>query len=217
MQIGLVGLGPMGFNLALNLKNKGHDVIAYDLTEATRNAIQQHGIKPVKSLRELAESVYTKRVIWLTIPANICDETLAKLQPFLSVSDIVVDCTNSNHKESVIRAHRLEALQIDYLDCGIIGGEENVLQGICAAIGGNRFAFNHCEPLFHDISIKGGFVYCGKSGSGHFVKMMHEGIASGVLQSVAEGFEVMQKSEYNLNLEKVDKLWNNCSELRTRI
>ena len=216
MQIGLVGLGKMGYNLALNMKNKGHEVVAYDINQKTLDLISAQGISTVTTLEDLVESITTKRVIWLMIPAGeLVDNTLAMLTPLLSVGDIIIDGGNSNYKDSVKRARELEALQINYLDCGTSGGMEGALHGVCAMIGGNRFAFNHCEQLLKDISIENGYLYCGPSGSGHFVKMIHNGIEYGMMQSIAEGFEVMHKSEFNLDLEKVAKVWNHGSVVRS--
>jgi 6-phosphogluconate dehydrogenase len=216
MDIGLVGLGKMGYNLALNIKSKGHRVVAFDINTAALESISAHGVETATSLKELAESIPSKRVIWLMIPAGeLIDVTLDTLRPFLSVGDIVIDGGNSNYKDSVRRAQELEALQINFLDCGTSGGTEGALQGVCAMIGGNRFAFNHCEPLLKDIAVDNGYLYCGASGSGHFVKMIHNGIEYGMMQSIAEGFEVMQKSEFNLNLEKVAGVWNHGSVVRS--
>jgi 6-phosphogluconate dehydrogenase len=216
MQIGLVGLGKMGFNLALNMKDKGHDVVAYDINESTLKSIEFHGVRTVTSIKELTENLESKRVIWMMIPAGeLVDTMLGTLVPFLAVGDIVIDGGNSNYKDSIRRAGELEALQINYLDCGTSGGTEGARNGVCAMIGGNRFAFDHCESLFKDLAVENGYFYCGKSGSGHFVKMIHNGIEYGMMQSIAEGFEVMQKSEFNLNLEKVAKVWNHGSVVRS--
>ncbi|HYF66839.1 MAG TPA: decarboxylating 6-phosphogluconate dehydrogenase [Ohtaekwangia sp.] len=216
MQIGLIGLGKMGYNLALNMKNKGHDVIAYDINEETLKKIQEEGIKTVRSLNHLVENLSDKRLVWMMIPAGeLVDKTLASLKPLLNAGDIVIDGGNSNYKDSVRRAVELESLQISFLDCGTSGGTEGALYGVCAMIGGNQIAFNYCESLFKDIAVPNGYVYCGPSGSGHFVKMIHNGIEYGMMQSIAEGFEVMQKSEFNLNLEHVAKVWNHGSVVRS--
>jgi 6-phosphogluconate dehydrogenase len=216
MQIGLVGLGKMGFNLARNIQSKGHEVVAYDINEASLQSISQYRVKPVRSLKELAERVKTKRVIWLMIPAgDLVDKTIDELKNYLTVGDIVIDGGNSFFKDSIRRGKDLQSLQIDYLDCGTSGGTEGALNGVCAMIGGNRFAFNHCEPLFKDISLKDGYLYCGASGSGHYVKMVHNGIEYGMMQAIAEGFEVMHKSEFKLDLEKVAGVWNHGSVVRS--
>ncbi|HYG19974.1 MAG TPA: decarboxylating 6-phosphogluconate dehydrogenase, partial [Ohtaekwangia sp.] len=165
---------------------------------------------------QLALKVESKRVIWLMIPAGpLVDETLETLKPHLSVGDIVIDGGNSFYKDSRRRATELEALQIDYLDCGTSGGTDGARHGVCAMIGGNKFAFSYCEKIFKDISIENGYLYCGTSGSGHFVKMVHNGIEYGMMQSIAEGFEVMHKSEFKLDLEKVAGVWNHGSVVRS--
>ena len=216
MEIGLIGLGKMGFNLARNIKSKGHDVVAYDINEAALRGIEQYGVKAVSSVKDLAESLASKRVIWLMIPAGeLVDFTIENLRPYLSVGDIIIDGGNSNFHDTVRRARELEALQINFLDCGTSGGIDGALNGVCAMIGGNRFAFNHCEPLFKDIAVPDGYLYCGPSGSGHFVKMIHNGIEYGMMQAIAEGFEVMQKSDFNLPLEKIAGVWNHGSVVRS--
>ncbi|MBL7856932.1 MAG: decarboxylating 6-phosphogluconate dehydrogenase [Cyclobacteriaceae bacterium] len=216
MQIGLIGLGKMGFNLALNIHQHGHEVIAYDVNPGTCKSIAEKGIKTVGSLQTLAESLSSKRIIWLMIPAGeLVDQTIQKIKQFLSVGDIIIDGGNSFFKDSVRRAKELEALQINFLDCGTSGGTSGALNGVCAMIGGNRFAFQQCEKLFQDISIPDGYLYCGNSGSGHFVKMIHNGIEYGMMQAIAEGFEVMHKSDFNLNLEHVARVWNHGSVVRS--
>lgn len=216
MQIGLIGLGKMGFNLALNIMKHGHEVVAYDINSETLQAIADHGAKPATSLQQLAENLKSKRVIWMMIPAGtLVDDTLNHLKHYLSVGDIIIDGGNSFYKDSIRRAQELLALQIDFLDCGTSGGTEGALRGVCAMVGGNRFAFNYCEPLFKDIAVANGYLYCGKSGAGHYVKMIHNGIEYGMMQSIAEGFEVMFKSDFSLDLEKVARVWNHGSVVRS--
>jgi 6-phosphogluconate dehydrogenase len=216
MEIGLVGLGKMGFNLARNIKSKGHEVLAYDINDIALKGIQSHGVRTASSLKDLVESLSTKRVIWLMIPAGeLVDITIDTLKPYLSVGDIIIDGGNSNYKDSVRRSKDLESVQVSFLDCGTSGGTEGALHGVCAMIGGNKFAFDHCENLFKEISVPDGYLYCGGSGSGHFVKMIHNGIEYGMMQAIAEGFEVMEKSDFKLNLEKVAKVWNHGSVVRS--
>jgi 6-phosphogluconate dehydrogenase len=216
MQIGLIGLGKMGFNLALNIHQHGHDVLAFDLNAALLDSISSKGIQSFNSLDKLLQSFSGKKILWLMIPAGkAVDETLAKIKPLLSKGDIVIDGGNSLYKDSIRRANDLESHGIDFLDCGTSGGTEGALNGVCAMIGGKRSAFNYVESLFKDISIANGYLYCGPSGSGHFVKMIHNGIEYGMMQSIAEGFEVMQKSEFGLDLKSVAKVWNHGSVVRS--
>lgn len=216
MQIGLIGLGKMGFNLARNIKSKGHEVIAFDINEKALSEITNYGVGTATSVQDLVDKLSTKRVIWIMIPAGeLVDQTLATLKPLLSVGDVVIDGGNSFYKDSMRRATEMKAVQIDFLDCGTSGGTEGALQGVCAMIGGNKFAFDYCEPLFRDISVADGYLYCGPSGSGHFVKMVHNGIEYGMMQAIAEGFEVMHKSDFKLPLEGVARVWNHGSVVRS--
>jgi 6-phosphogluconate dehydrogenase len=216
MQIGLIGLGKMGFNLALNIHQHGHDVLAFDLNATLLDSISSKGIQSFNSLDKLLQSFNGKKILWLMIPAGkAVDETLAKIKPLLSKGDIVIDGGNSLYKDSIRRAKDLESHGIDFLDCGTSGGTEGALNGVCAMIGGKRTAFDYVESLFKDISITNGYLYCGPSGSGHFVKMIHNGIEYGMMQSIAEGFEVMQKSEFGLDLKSVAKVWNHGSVVRS--
>lgn len=216
MQIGLVGLGKMGFNLALNIHAHKHEVIAFDLNESSVRSIGEKGIRTVDSLPSLSKRFTGKKVIWLMIPAgDAVDKAITTLRGDLKTGDILIDGGNSNYKDSVRRAKELEGAGIGYLDCGTSGGTEGALNGVCAMIGGSKEAFDHCEQLFKDISVKNGYLYCGPSGSGHFVKMIHNGIEYGMMQSIAEGFEVMEKSEFGLDLRAVAGVWNHGSVVRS--
>lgn len=216
MEIGIIGLGKMGSNLALNMHRHMHDVIAFDLNTDSMMAIKEKGIRTADSIEQLISSMKGRRAVWLMIPAgDAVDKTLTLLKPLLSKNDIIIDGGNSNYKDSVRRAAELAQLEIHFLDCGTSGGTEGALHGACTMIGGNKEAFDYCEPLFKDVSINDGYLYCGGPGSGHFVKMIHNGIEYGMMQAIAEGFEVMQKSEFKLNLEKVAKVWNHGSVVRS--
>jgi 6-phosphogluconate dehydrogenase len=216
MQIGLVGLGKMGFNLALNIHKHRHEVIAFDLSENSVKSISEKGIKTASSLQALAKTFTSRKVIWLMIPAGeAVDKAIETLKKELKPGDIIIDGGNSFFKDSVRRATDLASVGIDYLDCGTSGGTEGALNGVCAMIGGKKEAFDHCEQLLKDISVPDGYLYCGPSGSGHFVKMIHNGIEYGMMQSIAEGFEVMEKSHFNLDLKSVAKVWNHGSVVRS--
>jgi 6-phosphogluconate dehydrogenase len=216
MQIGLIGLGKMGFNLALNMQNHGHEVMAFDLNPSLVESISKKGIKTFSFIDALTKSFKQRKAIWLMIPAGeAVDKTISLLKPLLNPGDIIIDGGNSNYKDSVRRAQELEKNQIDFLDCGTSGGMEGALNGVCAMVGGKKNVFAHCESLFKDISVKEGCLYCGPSGSGHFVKMIHNGIEYGMMQAIAEGFEVMHKSEFNLDLKSVAGVWNHGSVVRS--
>ena len=216
MQIAVIGLGKMGFNLALNIFNHNHEVMAYDIDASAREAISRKGITAFSSLDALVSTLKSPKLIWMMIPAGRpVDDTINSLVPLLTKGDILIDGGNSFYKDSMHRAAALEEKGIDYLDCGTSGGMDGALNGVCAMIGGKRNTFEHCEPLFNDIAVDGGYVFCGPPGAGHFVKMIHNGIEYGMMQSIAEGFEVMEKSEFNLDLKSVAGVWNHGSVVRS--
>lgn len=216
MQIGLIGLGKMGFNLALNLKRNGFDVVTHDIDHAALQSIQTHEIATATSLVELANKLSLRRVIWLMIPAgDIIDSTLLQLREVLTKGDIIIDGGNSNYKDSIRRAEELKQWGIEFLDCGTSGGTEGALNGVCAMVGGQKSTFEACEAIFERISLPGGYLYCGNSGAGHYTKMVHNGIEYGMMQAIAEGFEVLDQSRYDLDLAAVAKLWNQGSVVRS--
>ena len=216
MQIALIGLGKMGFNLGLNMHKHQHEVLAFDLNQLTVETIKQKGLTTAGSIEQLVHNMSGRRVIWMMIPAGeAVDLTIQELVPLLRAGDILIDGGNSNYKYSVRRAKELEASGIDLLDCGTSGGTDGALNGICAMIGGRKEAFAFCEGLFKDLSVPQGYLYCGPSGAGHFVKMIHNGIEYGMMQSIAEGFEILHKSEFNLDLKSVAGVWNHGSVVRS--
>ena len=214
MHIALIGLGKMGFPLALNMQQH-HDVLAYDVQADARKAIEAEGVRTASSIRELISEVTPRRVVWLMVPAgDIIDHILGELLPLLTEHDIIVDGGNSNYRDSQDRAEKAAAAGVHYLDCGTSGGTSGARNGICAMIGGSREAFNHIEPVIRDIALPGGYLYCGPSGSGHFTKMVHNGIEYGMMQSIAEGFAHLRNSGMDLDLTAVAKLYNTGSVIR---
>jgi 6-phosphogluconate dehydrogenase len=216
MQIALIGLGKMGYNLGMNMHKHKHEVMAFDLNEQTRESIRSKGIRTADSIEQLIHTLKGRKVIWMMIPAGeIVDLAIQELVPLLRAGDILIDGGNSNYKDSVRRAKALEASGIEFLDCGTSGGVDGAMNGICAMIGGKRETFDYCEPLLRDLSVKNGYLYCGPSGAGHFVKMIHNGIEYGMMQSIAEGFEILHKSEFDLDLKSVAGVWNHGSVVRS--
>ena len=216
MKIGLIGLGKMGYNLALNLKRNGHDVIGYDVNQTTLLNISKEGVSITNSLHELVTELGEKRVIWLMIPAgDFVDVALSDLKSLLGRGDIIIDGGNSNYKDTIRRSDEWAERGVDYLDCGTSGGTEGALNGICAMLGGSKIAFDRIESVIKDISLEGAYLYCGSAGSGHYVKMIHNGIEYGMMQAIAEGFEMLQKSEMNLDLASIAGLWNQGSVVRS--
>lgn len=215
MQTALIGLGKMGYPLALNIAQQ-HEVIAFDVNEGLRKNISAEGITVADSLAALINKLSGRKTIWLMVPAGkIVDGIIDELVPLLNANDIVIDGGNSFFKDAVRRGEKLLQHNIHYLDCGTSGGTSGARNGICAMIGGNKEAYEYCEPIIKSIALPNGYLYCGKSGSGHFTKMVHNGIEYGMMQSIAEGFDMMHASDYNFNLKEVAQLWNQGSVIRS--
>ncbi|MFM8911768.1 MAG: NADP-dependent phosphogluconate dehydrogenase, partial [Flammeovirgaceae bacterium] len=215
MQIGLVGLGKMGYNLALNFKSKGMQVLAFDVNKSAADKLAKEGVATFTTVSDMALAISGRKVIWMMVPAgNVVDVILNNLKQYLNPNDIVIDGGNSHYKDTQLRARDLEKIGVHLLDCGTSGGPEGALRGVCTMIGGKREAFDHCEKIFKSISVSNGYLYCGKSGSGHFTKMVHNGIEYGMMQSIAEGLEVLQKFDADMDLASVSKVWNYGSVVR---
>jgi 6-phosphogluconate dehydrogenase len=217
MHIGLIGLGKMGYNLALNLRNHGHTVVAYDRSsELTTQITAEPNISAGQSLAEVCQLLPSRRVIWLMVPAgDAVEAVVGQLIPYLAPGDILIDGGNSNFNDSLRRYRHLKTLGIDFLDCGTSGGTSGALNGACTMIGGEPEVYAYCRAIFDDISLPGGTLYAGAPGAGHFVKMVHNGIEYGMMQAIAEGFEVLEHSGYNFDFQKIAELWNHGSVIRS--
>ena len=216
MQIGLIGLGKMGYNLALNFRRNGHDVTAFDISKSAMERIRAEGITTAASVGDLADRLTGRKVIWIMVPAgNGVDVILGNLKNHLKADDIIIDGGNSYYKDSISRANDLDRSGIHLLDCGTSGSVSGALNGISATIGGFKGAFDHCAALFQSIAQPDGVMYCGKSGNGHFVKMIHCGIEYGMMQAIAEGIELVNKFNPSLDMASVIKTWNNGSVIKS--
>ncbi|MFS0863697.1 phosphogluconate dehydrogenase (NAD(+)-dependent, decarboxylating) [Fredinandcohnia sp. 179-A 10B2 NHS] len=216
MKVGLVGLGKMGYNLALNMKDKGHDVIANDVNQDSLQAIAKEGIATAASIKELVDSLQTPKVVWLMVPAGeITENVVTEVASHLSAGDIIIDGGNSNYKDTLKRGKLLSEKGIYLLDCGTSGGMEGARNGLCAMIGGEKEAFDHVDQLFADLSVENGYLYTGKPGSGHYLKMVHNGIEYGMMQAIAEGYEILDKSEFDYDYKEVSRVFNNGSVIRS--
>lgn len=208
MEIGLIGLGKMGLNLALNLADHGHNVVGYD-NFAT---FEEESFKRSSSIEELVNSLAAPRTIWLMVPAgDITESVIGELLPLLEKGDTLIDGGNSNYKDTLRRAAMLQEQGLYFFDCGTSGGTEGARHGICSMIGGDEEKFKDIEQVFKDISVENGYLYTGKAGSGHFLKMIHNGIEYGMMQAIAEGFDILSKSQFDYNYEEVAGVWDNGS------
>ncbi|PGS55836.1 phosphogluconate dehydrogenase (NAD(+)-dependent, decarboxylating) [Bacillus sp. AFS041924] len=216
MNIGIVGLGKMGFALAEHMHEDGHQVTAFDVNKEFVNRAEEKGIIPSASLEDFVLKMSSPRIIWIMVPAGeITDNVLETLFPLLENGDIILEGGNSHYKDSIRRAEKANSFGLHYLDVGTSGGIEGARYGACLMIGGDFEIFNRLEPLFEDLSVKNGYSYVGPVGSGHFLKMVHNGIEYGMMAAIGEGFEVLEKSEFNYDYEKVAKVWNNGSVIRS--
>lgn len=217
MQIGLVGLGKMGFNLALNMADHGFQVHAFDLSaEAVQKAADKEGIEGFSSLKDLVGSLTKPRVFWMMVPAGVpTEQTLISLIDLLDEGDMILDGGNSKYTDSLRRYQLCQKKNISFMDVGTSGGMSGARNGACVMVGGDRKTFDYLEPLFREIAVEDGYLYTGKAGSGHFLKMVHNGVEYGMMQSIAEGFEVLQKSEFDYDNEAVAKVWNHGSVIRS--
>jgi 6-phosphogluconate dehydrogenase len=205
--MGIVGLGRMGAGIAERLRGAGHEVVGYD---------QNAAVSQVASLAELAERLETPRVVWLMVPAGEPTQAVINaLAESLAAGDILVDGGNSYYKDSMRRARELDAKGIAFVDCGTSGGIWGLSRGFCLMAGGPREAFARIEPLLKALAPEDGYAYLGPSGAGHFAKMVHNGIEYGLLQAYAEGFHLLQASDFDYDLEKMSLLWNHGSVIRS--
>lgn len=216
MQIGMVGLGKMGYQLSLNLMEKGYQVCAFDVNKEAVQNISNEGAQGAVTLKELVAKLDRPRKIWLMVPAgDITEQVFQELLPLLDEKDIVIDGGNAHYKDSLRRYDESKEKGVYFLDCGTSGGVEGARHGACTMIGGDKEAFDQVENVFKDISVEKGYLYTGKAGSGHFLKMVHNGIEYGMMAAIAEGFEILEKSPFDYEYEKVSTVWNNGSVIRS--
>lgn len=216
MQIGFIGLGKMGAFMVERLLNDGHEVVVYNRSPEKTKEIEKKGAIGTYSLEELAGKLNKPKLLWMMIPSGeTVQQMIGSLVPLLSKDDIIIDGGNSYYKDSVRRSSELKELGINYLDVGTSGGIWGLKIGYCVMIGGEKKIFEHCEPIFKSLAPSDGYKYIGASGSGHYVKMIHNGIEYGMMQAYAEGFELMHASDYNIDLEGVANLWGKGSVVRS--
>jgi 6-phosphogluconate dehydrogenase len=215
MKVGLIGLGKMGLNLGQNLIDNHHEVVAFDVNPSAVKEIQEYGANGVSSYKELVQSLDTPRIIWIMVPHAVVDSVLDEIVPILDEGDIVIEAGNSHYKESIRRYNLLQTLGLRFMDAGTSGGMAGARNGASYMIGGDPDAWEIVEPIFRDTAVENGFLYAGKAGSGHFLKMVHNGIEYAMMAAIGEGFDVLEKSEFDFDYEKVARVWNNGSVIRS--
>ncbi|MFU8844331.1 MAG: phosphogluconate dehydrogenase (NAD(+)-dependent, decarboxylating) [Bacteroidales bacterium] len=216
MKIGFIGLGKMGFNMVHRLLKNGHEVVVWDRSSDTIKEIEKLGAEASESLEDLVLKLPSRKVVWLMVPAGKpVDQNLDDLLALIGKNDIVIDGGNSYWKETQVRAERAAQKEVHFLDCGTSGGVWGLQNGYCLMYGGHKEAATYVEPIFISLAPENGHVYCGPSGTGHLVKMVHNGIEYGMMQSYAEGFEILEKSPYDIDLTKVADAWQYGSVVRS--
>ncbi len=215
--IGYVGLGKMGHGMVERLLEHGWDVVATDNSDSAVKGATDAGARGAGSVKELVGMLSAPRCIWLMVPHGAVDEVLGELVPLLSEGDAVIDGGNSNFKETLRRADELTRRGIRFMDAGISGGPGGARDGACVMVGGNGDMFEKHEELFRDIAAPNAYAHMGKSGAGHFVKMVHNGIEYGMMQAIGEGMEVLKKSPFDLDLSEVARIYNNRSVIESRL
>mgnify|MGYP001610106827 CR=1 FL=1 len=219
MKLGFIGLGRMGFNMVLNLKDHKIPVVAYNRHPNPVKEIKKKKIEVAFSIEELMKKLPKQKVIWIMVTAGKpVDAVIEEILPYLKPNDIVIDGGNSFYKDSIRRYRYLKSKRIHFLDIGTSGGLSGARHGACLTIGGDKKIFKKIEPICRAISVKDGYAYMGDAGAGHFVKMVHNGIEYAWLQAAGEGFELIFKGPYkNLDFRKIAKVWKNGSIIQSKM
>jgi 6-phosphogluconate dehydrogenase len=238
MQIAMVGLGRMGGNMARRLMREGHECLVYDRDPEAVAQLVTEGAVGTTSMRELAERLSPPRSAWVMVPSGeITEAAVMELAKYFTAGDVIVDGGNSHFKDDVLRAKKLAEYGIRYLDAGTSGGIWGLERGYCLMVGGEETAAKHLEPVFRALAPGGsgippspgrtsggsaeqGWLYCGPSGAGHFVKMVHNGIEYGLMQAYAEGFDILKHANsetlpadqrYEFNIADIAEVWRRGS------
>jgi 6-phosphogluconate dehydrogenase len=223
MRIGFVGLGKMGGNMSLRLVRGspdgavrgGHEVVGY-ARDPNPDLAGAKGVVVVDSIDRLIEQLQTPRVVWVMVPAgDATEQVITNLAERLSPDDILIDGGNSYFKDTLRRAEGLGKRGIGFIDCGTSGGVWGRDEGYCMMVGGDARHVDVCRPLFDTLAMPGGWAHVGPSGSGHFVKMVHNGIEYGLMEAYGEGFELLRKSRFPIDLRQIASVWNRGSVIRS--
>lgn len=217
-KIGFIGLGRMGSNMVYNLLDHKYEVVIYNRTVEKMIEPAKAGAISSSSIFELVKLLPEKKIIWLMVNAGeALDQVLTELIPLLKKGDIVIDGGNSYYQDSQKRYTALKKFGISFMDCGTSGGISGARNGACLMIGGDSDSFNYISHVFRDLALPDGFAYLGKSGAGHYVKMVHNGIEYGMMSALGEGFETIKNSNLNINLKEVAKVYAHGSIIESKL
>jgi 6-phosphogluconate dehydrogenase len=219
MELGIIGLGKMGFNMAERLRLAGHKVVGFDFNKDAVARLTAAGSVGVESLEDLVKQLSAPRAVWLMVPAgDPVDQTVAKLEAFMQPGDAFIDGGNSNYKDTQRRHAEAAAKGFDFIDCGTSGGVWGLKEGYSLMIGGDKAPVERLTPIFSALApaVDKGWGHVGPSGAGHFVKMVHNGIEYGLMQAYAEGFSIMKaKIPLALDLTQISQIWQYGSVVRS--
>ena len=219
MDIGMIGMGRMGGNMAERIRQGGHRVVGYDRDPDTRGAAAARGLDVADTLEHLVEVLPKPRAVWVMVPSgNPTEATVSALTDVLEEGDVVIDGGNSNYKDTMRRAASLQRRGVRMIDAGVSGGIWGLAEGFCLMVGGEDDAIAMVEPIFRTLAPTPelGYAHVGAVGSGHFVKMVHNGIEYGLMQAYAEGFELLKaKEQFGLDVAQIAELWRHGSVVRS--
>ena len=219
MELGMIGLGRMGANMTERLLKGGHRVVGFDPQPAARARVEDKGAESADSLDRLVASLKVPRALWMMVPArSVTDSTVSSLLPLLAAGDVLVDGGNSNYKDTLRRSSVAAGKKIQYVDCGTSGGVWGLTEGYSMMVGGEEATVERLRPIFETLAPAPdrGWGRVGPVGSGHFAKMIHNGIEYGLMQAYAEGFSILQhKREFGLDLHQIAEIWRYGSVVRS--
>jgi 6-phosphogluconate dehydrogenase len=217
MEIGITGLGRMGAGMAERWVRNGHRVVAHNRSRGPVEELASKGAEPAYSIEELVSKLQAPRAVWIMLPAgDVTEQMIQTLIPLLEKGDTIIDGGNTNFNDDIRRANMLKEHGLNYIDQGTSGGVWGLENGFCIMVGGEPELVKRLEPAFLTLAPTDGYVHCGPVGSGHFVKMVHNGIEYGMMQAYAEGFEIMRaKTDFNLNLHNISSAWRYGSVVRS--
>jgi 6-phosphogluconate dehydrogenase len=216
MELGFIGLGKMGMNMVTRLRRDQHRVVVYDRTPDLIKQAESVGCVGAGSLQELVGKLTGPRTVWIMVPSGApTEETIMQIAGVLSAGDVIIDGGNSNFHDDPRRADELKKRNIHYMDVGTSGGIWGLKVGYCLMVGGEKAVVERHAPIFTTLAPPDGWAHMGGHGAGHYVKMVHNGIEYSMMQGYAEGFELMSKSEYRLDLAKIADLWMHGSVVRS--
>ena len=218
-KIGYIGLGRMGFNMVNHLHEAGWGIVATDVSAEAVAKVNEAGMIGVENatgvVKQLGDA--EPRVIWIMVPHQFVDDVIAEITQHLHEGDIVIDGGNSPFHKTLERGDALQKIGVEYIDAGVSGGPEGARTGACVMIGGDRLAYERVEELFKDVAAPDAYKYMGRRGAGHFVKMVHNGIEYGMMESIAEGFNIMRHSDFDLNMSDVADIYSHKSVITSSL